>query len=86
MSGRDNFSSAASRIIHSALYKLDFPGQKEPSLAITVPQLNVPRLVLWRGEVVPPQELKSAPSVIAKEALNYRQDRRISRSFKSDPR
>ena len=62
---------------------MSFPGQKEYSPALTACQPNVPRQVQQPGEAVRPQELKSAASVIAKEALNYRQDRRSS--FKSDP-
>ena len=63
---------------------MSFPGQYEHSLAFTARQLNVPRQVQKPGEDVRPQEQKSAASVIAKEALNYRQD--CHSSFKSDLR
>ena len=71
-------ASVKSKIQSTALAKMSFPGQQEPSTAFTVCQLNFLRQVQQPGEVASPQKLNSPESVIAKEELYHCQDHRCS--------
>ena len=74
----DSPASVNSKILFITPAKMSFPGQQEASPAFTARQHNFPRQVQQPGAVVCPQKQNSPASVIAKEALSYRQDCRCS--------
>ena len=77
-------ASVKSKILFITPAKMRFPGQLESSPAFTARQCKFPRQVQQTGAVVWPLKLNSPASVIAREELYHRQDRRCS--FKSVPR